>query len=632
MSDTHNFPPISTQEWMDKVTADLRGADFEKKLVWRTYEGFNVKPFYRQEDLEQLDYLNTLPGSFPYVRGNAKKGNDWLVRQNIDVTDVTEANKTALNILGKGVTSLGFCLSNCEITAANMDLLLKDICLDAIELNLTAPAAKLLETAQLFVAYVKKKDYKLNTIKGSLNFDILGRMLKRGSRCGDDLVVTSKALIEATQELRYFNAISVNAKYFNNAGSYISQELAYGLSMGNEYMATLTEAGVDAWDVAANIKFNFGISSNYFMEIAKFRAGRLLWAKIVESYAPGCKCDGDCDCEGKCGCKSCQCVAKMIVNAETSMWNKTIYDTHANLLRTQTESMSAGLGGVDSITVLPFDTTYKSGDAFSERIARNQQLLLKEESHLDKIADPSAGSYYIENLTNELAAQAWKLFVEVENKGGFLSALKEGFIQAEVKVSADKRRKAVATRRENLLGTNQYPNFNETKIKEVIAAKASQQCACNCETTDQEVEPLVLFRGAEDFEALRLSVEAKGKRPKVFLLKTGNVAFRQARAQFIANFFGCAGFEILEDLGYDTATAGAEAALASGAEFVVICSSDEEYATAAPEAFKALDGKATFVVAGAPACTDELKEQGITNFVNVRSNVLEELKRYAALV
>ena len=608
MSEIHNFPPISTKEWMDKVVADLKGADFEKKLVWRTTEGFNVKPFYRQEDLEQIDYLDSLPGSFPYVRGNDKKGNPWYVRQNIEVSDVKVANEKVKDILFKGVDSLGLCLCACEISQATMEQLFDGICLDAIEVNFTTTSARLVEVAKEFVAYVKAQSYDLAVLKGSFNFDPHGRLLCKGNTGLEDAIASAKEIIELTADLPYFRAISVNAKYFNNAGSYISQELAYGLNMASDYMAALTEAGVSAQVVADNLKFNFGIGSNYFMEIAKFRAGRLLWSKIVAEYGVD---------------------AKMIVNAETSKWNKTVYDTHANLLRTQTESMSACLGGVDSITVLPFDDCYKSSSAFSERIARNQQLLLKEESHLDKIADPAAGSYYIETLTQEMAAQAWKLFVEVENKGGYYVALKDGFIQAQVAASADKRRKAVATRRENLLGTNQFPNFTEKKIVEVAEAKAAGSC-CGSKEESKTVEPLVFFRGAEEFEALRLSVEAKEKAPKVFLLKTGNVAFRQARAQFIANFFGCAGFEILEDMGYNTAIEGAEAALASGAEIVVICSSDAEYEEAAPEAYKLIKGKAEFVVAGAPACADALKEQGITNYVNVRSNVLEELKRYVS--
>ncbi len=613
MLEIHNFPPISTAEWMEKIQKDLKGADYERKLVWRSPEGFNVQPFYRREDLEQLKYLDTLPGSFPYVRGNAAKGNDWYVRQNIDVTDVAATNKKVLDILNKGITSVGFCLGQTDITAATFETLLKDVCLDCIEINITAASDKLVETAQLFTAYAKSKDYNLADIKGSLNFDILGRLLRTGSTCGDDMVSTAKTLIETTKELPNFRVITVNAKNFNNAGAYIVQELAFGLNMGNEYMSALTEAGVDAADVASNIKFDFGIGSNYFMELTKFRAGRMLWAKIVEAY----------------GAKD---AAKMNVNAETSQWNKTIYDNHVNLLRTQTETMSAALGGVDSITVLPFDSCYKMPSDFSERIARNQQLLLKEESHFEKIADPAGGSYYLETLTDTIAKNAWDLFVTVEDKGGFVAALKEGFIQAQVKESADKRRKAVATRRENLLGTNQFPNFTETKKKDVDEAKAAAHCSCGCKSVEKEVEPLEYFRGSEEFEKLRLSIEAKEETPTVFLLKVGHPAMRQARAQFVANFFGCAGFQILENLGYNTVAEGVEDAKKSDSHIVVICSSDDEYATAAPEAYEALKDSAEFVVAGAPACTDELKEKGITNFVHVRSNLLGELKRYVELV
>ena len=625
MSEIHNFPPISTQEWVDKVVADLKGADFEKKLVWRSPEGFSVQPFYRQEDLEKLSFTDNLPGSFPYVRGTKKKGNDWYVRQDIKVVDAAEANKKALDILNKGITSLGFCLNKkVEYTTETIATLLSGIALDCIEINFSVPASKQIEFTELFVAYVKSKNYSLVNIKGSLNYDLLGRLVKKGRSCGGDLVETSTALINATKELPNFRVITVNAKYFTNAGAYITQELAYALNMANEYMAQLTESGVAADEVANNIRFSFGIGSNYFMEIAKFRAARMMWAKIVEAYKPTCNC-GSNDI-------FCQKAAKMEAHAETTMWNKTIYDTHANMLRSQTEAMSAAIGGVDSITVLPYDACYKESSDFSERIARNQQLLLKEESHFDKITDPAGGSYYIETLTNSIAEKAWSLFVEVEDKGGFMVALKEGFVQAQVTATADKRRAAIATRKENLLGTNQFPNFTETKLQDVNDNACGCGCKCGCEGKEKEVEPLTFGRGAEEFEALRMGVEAREKQPTVFLLKTGNVTFRQARAQFVANFFGCAGFKILEDTGYKTATEGAEAALKSGAEIIVICSSDEEYETNAPEAFNAIGDKAVFVVAGAPACSEALAAQGITNFVNVRSNVLGELKRYVSLV
>ena len=220
--------------------------------------------------------------------------------------------------------------------------------------------------------------------------------------------------------------------------------MGYALAWGNELLAKLTEAGLDATEVAKKIKFNFGISSNYFMEIAKFRAARWLWAEIVAAYNPAC-----------------QCACKMHVHAQTSEWNMTVYDAHVNLLRSQTEAMSAALAGVDSITVRPFDKTYQTPDDFSERIARNQQLLLQEESHFDKIVDVAGGSYFIETLTRSLAEGAWKLFLAVEEEGGFLAAAKAGSIQKAVNDTNAKRHANAGKRKEFLLGTNQFPNFNE---------------------------------------------------------------------------------------------------------------------------------------------------------------------------
>ena len=408
-----------------------------------------------------------------------------------------------------------------------------------------------------------------------------------------------------------YRVLAVNAFLFNNAGAYISQELGYALAWGNELMAKLTEAGFTADEVAKKIKFNFGISSNYFMEIAKLRAARWLWAEIVAAYKPAC-----------------ECACKMVAHAQTSEWNMTVYDAHVNLLRSQTEAMSAALAGVDSITVRPFDKIYQTPDDFSERIARNQQLLLKEECHLDKVVDPSAGSYYVEVLTNSLADVAWKLFLEVEEKGGFSVAVNAGEIQNAVNASNVARKKAVATRREILLGSNQYPNFTE-----VAADKIQEKGSCCCgggHCGEATIPALDFSRGASEFEALRMTTEKSGKTPKVFMLTIGNLAMRLARSQFSANFFACAGYKIIDNLGFDTVEAGVEAAVKAGAEIVVLCSSDDEYAEFAPAAYKALAGRAEFVVAGAPACADDLKAQGIDQFVNVKSNVLETLKAFNA--
>jgi len=310
----------------------------------------------------------------------------------------------------------------------------------------------------------------------------------------------------------------------------------------------------------------------------------------------------------------------MKVHAQTSNWNQTIYDAHVNLLRTQTEAMSAAIAGVDSITVEPFDKTYRHPNDFSERIARNQQLLLKEECHFDKVVDPSGGSYYIEVLTNSLADVAWNLFLEIEDKGGFYAAVKTGEVQNAINTSSVARKKAIATRREILLGTNQFPNFTETAVSKIEIEEGDK---CSSEAT---ITPLDFSRGASAFEALRLATEKSGTTPKVFMLTIGNLAMRLARLQFSCNFFACAGYQVIDNLGFDTVEAGVEAAMNAEAQIVVLCSSDDEYAGFAPAAYKALAGRAMFVVAGAPACMNDLKAQGIENFINVKNNVLETLQ------
>ena len=603
------FAPVSTEEWMAKITADLKGVPFEKKLVWKTGEGFNVNPFYRAEDIEGLKTTESLPGEFPYVRGT-KKDNDWKVRQNIEVCCFKGANEKALDLLTKGVTSLGFIIKGDEVNEENIATLLEGICPASVELNFNTCNCKAEKLIGILADYFKGKGVDAEKCYGSVNYDAFKKPLVKGKE-NSEWVEGAAAVLKAGQALPNYRVLAVNAFLFNNAGAYISQELGYALAWGNELMAKLTEAGFTADEVAKKIKFNFGISSNYFMEIAKFRAARWLWAEIVAAYRPAC-----------------ECACKMVAHAQTSEWNMTVYDAHVNLLRSQTEAMSAALAGVDSITVRPFDKIYQTPDDFSERIARNQQLLLKEECHLDKVVDPSAGSYYVEVLTNSLADVAWKLFLEVEEKGGFSVAVNAGEIQNAVNASNVARKKAVATRREILLGSNQYPNFTE-----VAADKIQEKGSCCCgggHCGEATIPALDFSRGASEFEALRMTTEKSGKTPKVFMLTIGNLAMRLARSQFSANFFGCAGYKIIDNLGFDTVEAGVEAAVKAGAEIVVLCSSDDEYAEFAPAAYKALAGRAEFVVAGAPACADDLKAQGIDQFVNVKSNVLETLKAFNA--
>ncbi len=601
------FPETTYEEWRAKVETDLKGADFDKKLVWRTNEGFNVQPVYRAEDIAGLKTTDSLPGEYPYVRGT-RNNNDWLTRQEIQSNDPKEANAIALDILNKGVNSLGLKLQ--DPTPENIAALLEGIYIPAVEINIECCVGKSVELAKNLVAYLKEKGVA-DAFRGSIDYNVCRPAFKHGKQIPDWAVADAKQIMEIVNDVPGLRFLAVNSVALCNSGAFIYQELGYALAWGAQWMTALTDEGYTADQVAARIKFNMGISSNYFMEIAKFRAARMLWAQIVDQYKPADLAS-----------------AKMHTHAATSKFNQTIYDAYVNLLRSQTEAMSAALAGVDSITSVPFDTPYKAPDAFSERIARNQQFLLKEESHLDKVVDPAGGSYYIETLTMSIANEAWKLFLSVVEDGGFFAQVNAGKVQAAVNASCDNRHSQVARRKEILLGTNQYPNVNEMAADKIENKDGA--CGCCCHSEAGEGTPLLKKRAATDFEALRLATEAAAKRPKVFMLTIGNLAMRLARAQFSTNFFGCAGYEIIDNLGFDTVQQGVDAALAKEADVIVLCSSDDEYATLAPEAYKYLDGRAEFVVAGNPACTDELKAQGIKDFVHVRCNVLDTLKDFNA--
>ena len=603
------FPAVTTEEWRAKVDADLKGVPFEKKLVWRTNEGFNVQPMYRAEDIADLKTTDSLPGQYPFVRGT-RNDNNWLTRQNVIAETPQEANKIALDIITKGVTSLGFNVKTPDTETVNV--LLNGIDLAAVEINFNCCPSKAIDLACALATYLKENN-STETFHGSIGYNPLRRSLKHGMEIPADIATQAKQLIETVADIPALRVIAIDSELFNASGAYIFQELGYALAWGAQWLTALTDAGLDIDTVAKRIKFNMGISSNYFMELAKFRAARMLWAQIVKQYQP--KCD---------------CACKMHVHAATSRFNQTIYDAHVNLLRSQTESMSAALAGVDSITTLPFDLPYKTPDAFSERIARNQQFLLKEESHLDKVVDPAGGSYYVETLTVSLANEAWKLFIDIDDKGGFFALVNNGEIQKEVNESSKKRHADMARRKEILLGTNQYPNFNEMAAGKI--EKTGNACGCGCANPENANPEHALSskRQASDFEELRLATEHASNRPKVFMLTIGNLAMRLARAQFSSNFFGCAGYEIIDNIGFESVADGVNAAFDAKADIIVLCSSDDEYASFAPEAFKLIDGKAEFVVAGAPACTEELQAMGITNFIHVRSNVLETLQTFNA--
>ena len=608
------FPPVSTEKWEEVINKDLKGADYEKKLVWKTIEGFKVKPYYRAEDLEHIAYLDSNPSQFPFTRGKQADSNTWDIRQDLREQDPVKANAYALDAVKRGATAVGFCAKAIE-TEEQMARLLKDIYLTAVSIHFNC-SKDYLQTLKLFVAVAKKSGFDTTQIHGSVNFDIYRHALTHGAfRHGEegDLKAAAELVAYAKAELPAFRVLSVNGTLFNNAGSNIVQELGFSLAAANKLLAKLTDLGCDADSVANSIVFNFAIGGNYFMEIAKIRAARMLWSKVVEQYKP----TGDSAC-------------KAYINSTSSTWNKSIFDPYVNMLRTTTETMSAAIAGADSISVAPFDIAYKEADDFSYRIARNQQLLLKEESYLDKIVDPAAGSYYIENLTDSIAQYAWQHFLAIEEKQGFAAAIREGYVQDEIAKTAQQRDMDIATRKTTIIGTNQYPNLTES-----MNGKIERQggCCCECGQGD-EVKVLRPYRGAEAFERLRLATEQSGLRPKVFLLTYGNLAMRRARSGFATNFFGVAGYEIMDNNGFASAEEGVDAALKAQADIVVLCSSDDEYAEITETACKLLKGKVkSIVLAGFPKeMVETYKGYGIDEFIHVKTNVLDSLTAFQKLM
>ncbi|MFO7721960.1 MAG: methylmalonyl-CoA mutase family protein [Bacteroidales bacterium] len=602
------FPPVTTAMWEEQIQADLKGADYEKRLIWKTQDGFSVKPYYRAEDLEQISFTHTLPGESPFVRGLQSASNHWEIRQDIGTEDLASANAIAVEAVELGAGGIGF---NAVGVASAEDLktLVKFIELEKTAVHFTR-AREFPFITELFTELIRLRTADPAKVRGSLGFDPFNYYLLHGAYYNslqDNLDEARYLITKIRTALPNYRIINVSGDVFHNAGATISQEVAYALASGNEYLSKLSTMGVSVDETAPAIQFTFALGSNYFLEIAKIRAARLLWATIVEAYHPSNPTSG-----------------AMFVHGTTSLWNKTIYDPYVNMLRSTTEAMAGAIAGCNSMTVIPFDAAYKSPDNFSMRIARNTQIILQEESYFNKIVDPAAGSYYIENLTNTIAEASWALFRQIEAEGGFLEAIKKGIIRESIEKSAAQRSLDIARRSTFVLGTNQFPNQSEFMGDKMTEKKV------------QHYPGLNLRRGAEDFEQLRLNTEqyvaAGNARPKVYLVNFGNLTMQKARAAFSSNFFGIGGYEVIDGALHSVVKAGVEAAVSSGARIAVLCSSDDEYGTMGLELAKGLKAASNVlivVVAGNPqAFAEELRTAGVDEFIHVRTNALETLQQF----
>lgn len=605
-----NFPPQNKKEWKDLIIRDLNGGDYDKKMVWHSVDGIATDPFYTAEDLENLKFMASVPTAHPFVRGNKTENNNWEICQWIDASDVKYANSKALEYISKGVQGIEFQLDFMN-DQEEFNSLLKGIDLYKVSLHfMGAHSYSIL--LELMKTYCSENQIDTTKIKGSFNFDSFAYYLLNGeyyNSCKDNFNELKCLFAETSATFPNYKVLTINGHHFHNAGGSIIQELAFTLSSAHEYLVQMLEMNLKAEDVLPFIRFSFATGSSYFPEIAKIRAARMLWGHIAEHYVPGN-----------------EHLAQVQIHSVSSVWNKTIFDSYNNMLRSTTETMSAILGGSNSINVLPFDFTWQHSDNFSERIARNIQHILKDESYLDKVIDPSAGSYYIENLTASIANHAWKLFIETEQQGGFMKAMETRFVAGSIETTATERYNLIASRKTNILGVNLYPNLNERMADKITSPMPRQF----------EKNALKLFRGAQAFEEMRLAtgnyVVNGGVKPKVYLAQYGKLSMRIARAQFITNFFGIVGFEIIEGPPINNIQWTVNQIKEHKADIVAICSADDDYGDLAPElaeAVKEMDKEIIVVIAGNPLeHIETLKASGVDDFIHVKTNALESLRNY----
>jgi methylmalonyl-CoA mutase len=683
-----DFPPSSWEEWLQAVEATLKGVPFDKAMITKTYEGIDLKPIYRRADTQNLPHLNSLPGQAPFVRGFKAEGytlKGWIIAQEINESDPQRANQILLDELNRGLNALNIKLAGSTRNGKNpatsdsaadgvvlsslddISSLLQGVDLTAIPI-LLKNGKSALPLLALLNAYLKKQDIPVAKIEGCVGFDPIAELAMNGrsdqamAAALDDLYQMTYWADAKAPRLR---TILLDAAVYGNSGCNAVQELACGLATAVDYISGLTEQGLSGEQAASHMQLNLSLGSNFFMEMAKVRAARLLWTELLSAYGLSAE--------------NCQ----LWIHGVTSAFNKTIYDPYVNVLRTTTESFAGVAGGLDSLEITPFDALIHAPEEFSRRIARNQQIILEEEAHFAKVTDPVGGCYYVETLTAQLAAKAWTLLQEIEARGGMLKAVLDGFVQSEVRKVAEERITNADKRRDVFVGINMFANPLEQlletqddacasqlkqradQIASMISSKrsgllnnlnvlrentgknfrvdmitnawlhqATLEEICSVLHPDSEglsTAPLPRLRATQHIEDLRAQVIAYQKKNDkvlaVFLANLGPLAQHKARADFALGFLQVGGFYVAGNDGFATVGEAAEAALVSQAQAVCLCSTDDTYPDHVPrliEQIKAKKPDMIFILAGFPQdMAETYKKQGIDIFIHIRANTFD---------
>ena len=601
------FPPATREDWRKLAEGVLKGAPLEK-LVSKTYDELRVEPIY-----ERIRHATAIPARAASA--------PWQIMQRIDHPDAATANTQALHDLENGATGLTLIFAGANSargyglppTKEALSRVLDGVYLDAgisIELEIGLQSR---DMGQHFVELLAARKIKPSAVDVRFGLDPIGGSAVRGGSPGswDSTAKVFSGKIATLAKLGFRGPFSpADGRVIHDAGGSEAQELSYILAVGIAYLRALEAAGIPLDDARRMIYARLAADADQFLTMAKFRALRLLWARIEQS----------------CGLTP----QPLFVSADTAWRMLTQRDADVNMLRATIAVFSAGLGGANSINVLPHTLALGLPDAFARRVARNTQLVLLEESNLDKVSDPAAGSGGIETLTKQLCEAAWAQFQEIEKAGGAFAALEKNIIQQKVAAVRAARDVNLAKRKDVLTGASEFPNLRE-KIPAVLPLKPV--VLPPGEASAITFEPLAAIRLAAPFEALRDKsdeiLKASGARPKVFLANLGTAADFTARATFAKSFFETGGIEAVDSEGFSDPAALATAFTSSGAALVCLCSSDKVYATHAVAAAQALQaaGAKHIYSAGRPGELEAgLRAAGVTDFVIAGGDALATLK------
>ncbi|MBF0449281.1 MAG: acyl-CoA mutase large subunit family protein [Candidatus Magnetomorum sp.] len=692
-----DFPPHSYEQWCESVEKQLKGAPFAR-LVKQTIEGIDISPMYFSKDTEALPHMNALPGFSPYVRGCQPTGpvcRSWLVAQEIVYPDPFLTNEALRYDLKRGQTAINLPLDRASKQGIDPDMenashvgegglsvssyadwamALKDIPINKMPIFVQTGESGIAITALLIACVVTQK-MQAEDISGWIGVDPLGMLAQTGK-----LNLSLSTIYDEMSELTQWTSVNTpqlktispsGIPYHNSGGSAVC-ESAYVMATAVEYIRALLERGVTIDDICQAMVFQLSIGSDFFMEMAKLRAIRLVWEKIASAFGAS------------------ETSQKMIIHARTSSYNKTKTDPYVNMLRVTTEAFSAISGGCDSLHVEPFDALLGLPTAFSRRIARNVHIVLRDESHFKHPVDPAGGSWYVEHLTDQLANKIWEKFQDIEKNGGMFAALKKGMVQKNLKDKADERLKNASFRKTVFVGTNKYPNLKENptqanvadmkavaksraiKVNQfkntrdmdplqaslktfqtsrnekqkgwfVQAIQAATKGASLAEITQAmrkqseeaiQIEPVYQHRAAERFENLRHRTQqyakANGQTPAIFLANMGPIPQHKARADFSTGFFELAAFDVLGNKGFQTIDDAVAALKASGTRITVICSTDDTYPNIVPDlarAIKHISNDHKIIVAGYPKeYIQTFQEAGVDDFIHLKTDALAFLE------